>query len=100
MISTKQTPEQTLIDRLRIRASIRRNILTRKSVQEGKPDRLSDLLDEAANGFEYISECFHAAEIEGLNEALAETTDERLKDLVERRLMYVYYFVKNGRKVE
>jgi len=37
-----------LINRLRIRASIRRQIQTRKSVQEGKPDRLADLLDEAA----------------------------------------------------
>lgn len=35
--------------------------------------------------------CFHMAELEGLTEALAETTDERLKDLVERRLMYALY---------
>ena len=40
--------EQSLIERLRIRANIRRNISTRKSVQEGKPDRIADLLDEAA----------------------------------------------------
>jgi len=39
---------QDLIDRLRKRAEIRRQISTRKSVQEGKPDRLADLLDEAA----------------------------------------------------
>ena len=39
---------QTLTERLRIRASIRRQISSRKSVQEGKPDRLADLLDEAA----------------------------------------------------
>lgn len=32
--------------------------------------------------------CFQAAEGEGLGEALAETTDERLKDLVSRRLLY------------
>lgn len=37
-----------LIYRLRKRSNIRRNIQTRKSVQEGKPDRISDLLDEAA----------------------------------------------------
>lgn len=37
-----------LIYRLRVRADIRRNIKDRKSVQEGKPDRLADLLDEAA----------------------------------------------------
>jgi hypothetical protein len=35
--------------------------------------------------------CFNAAMVEGLQEALAETTDERLKDLVERRLMYALY---------
>ena len=47
---------QSLIDRLRIRADIRRQISTRKSVQEGKPDRLADLLDEAANEIERLNE--------------------------------------------
>lgn len=37
-----------LIYRLHKRAEIRRSIQSRKSVQEGKPDRLADLLDEAA----------------------------------------------------
>lgn len=41
-----------LIFRLRKRAEIRRQIATRKSVQEGKPDRLADLLDEAAAALE------------------------------------------------
>ena len=40
--------EQSLVFRLRKRAEIRRQISSRKSVQEGKPDRLSDLLEEAA----------------------------------------------------
>ena len=40
--------EQSLVYRLRKRAEIRRQISTRKSVQEGQPDRLSDLLEEAA----------------------------------------------------
>ncbi len=40
--------EQNLVDRLLTRAEIRRNISSRKSVQEGKPDRISDLLEEAA----------------------------------------------------
>jgi predicted RNA-binding Zn ribbon-like protein len=40
--------ELDLVTRLRLRASIRRNIQTRKSVQEGAPDRISDLLEEAA----------------------------------------------------
>jgi len=38
-----------LVYRLRKRAEIRRQIKTRKSVQEGKPDRLANLLDEAAS---------------------------------------------------
>ena len=37
-----------LIFRLLKRAEIRRQIPTRKSVQEGKPDRIADLLEEAA----------------------------------------------------
>lgn len=41
--------EDDLIYRLRKRALIRRNIQSRKSVQEGKPDRIADLLEEAAN---------------------------------------------------
>jgi uncharacterized protein Yka (UPF0111/DUF47 family) len=40
--------KESLIDRLRIRASIRRSITSRKSIQEGKPDRIADLLEEAA----------------------------------------------------
>lgn len=39
---------QDLIFRLKERARIRRQISSRKSVQEGKPDRLADLLEEAA----------------------------------------------------
>ena len=45
-------PEQSLVYRLRERARIRRQIPSRKSVQEGKPDRLADLLEEAANALE------------------------------------------------
>ena len=44
--------QQSLIYRLRKRAEIRRQISSRKSVQEGKPDRLADLLDEAATVLE------------------------------------------------
>jgi hypothetical protein len=39
---------EDLVFRLRKRAEIRRQIATRKSVQEGKPDRIADLLEEAA----------------------------------------------------
>ena len=40
--------EQDLVYRLKKRAEIRRQISSRKSVQEGAPDRISDLLEEAA----------------------------------------------------
>lgn len=43
---------EDIVHRLRKRAEIRRQISTRKSVQEGKPDRLADLLEEAANEIE------------------------------------------------
>lgn len=44
----KEYKDQTLVERLRNRAIIRRNAKGRKSVEEGKADRLADLLDEAA----------------------------------------------------
>lgn len=40
---------EDIVFRLRKRAEIRRGISTRKSVQEGKPDRIADLLEEAAD---------------------------------------------------
>ena len=45
---------EDIVVRLRKRAEIRRQISTRKSVQEGKPDRIADLLDEAANEIERL----------------------------------------------
>lgn len=42
------TDENSVVYRLRKRAEIRRQIQTRKSVQEGAPDRIADLLEEAA----------------------------------------------------
>jgi hypothetical protein len=44
--------EYDLVYRLRKRAEIRRQISTRKSVQEGQPDRIADLLEEAADALE------------------------------------------------
>ena len=46
--------EQSLVFRLRKRAEIRRQIPTRKSVEEGKSDRIADLLEEAANEIERL----------------------------------------------
>jgi hypothetical protein len=45
---------EDLIYRLRRRAEIRRQIPTRKSVLENQPDRIADLLEEAANAIEKL----------------------------------------------
>jgi hypothetical protein len=47
--STLPVSEQSLVYRLRKRAEIRRQIPSRKSVAEGKSDRIADLLEEAAD---------------------------------------------------
>jgi hypothetical protein len=47
--------EQSLVFRLRKRAEIRRQIQGRKSVEEGKPDRIADLLEEAADEIERLT---------------------------------------------
>ena len=47
--------EQSLVFRLRKRAEIRRQIQERKSVREGNPDRIADLLEEAANEIERLT---------------------------------------------
>jgi hypothetical protein len=48
--------EQDIVFRLRKRAEIRRQIPTRKSVRENKPDRIADLLEEAAAEIETLRE--------------------------------------------
>ena len=48
--------EEDLVYRLRKRAEIRRQIPGRKSVQEGKPDRIADLLEEAADEIQELRE--------------------------------------------
>ena len=45
-----------IVYRLRKRAEIRRQIPTRKSVQEGSPDRIADLLEEAADEIERLNQ--------------------------------------------
>lgn len=55
MIDSKDIASiEELIIRLRTRASIRRSDTTRKSVQEGKPDRMANLLDEAATALQVV----------------------------------------------
>ena len=49
MESNSKNNEEDLVYRLRKRAEIRRGIQSRKSVTENKPDRISDLLEEAGD---------------------------------------------------
>jgi hypothetical protein len=46
--------QQSLVFRLRKRAEIRRQIHTRKSVQNAERDRIADLLEEAADKIETL----------------------------------------------
>jgi hypothetical protein len=46
--------EEDLVYRLRKRAEIRRQIPGRKSVEEGTPDRIANILEEAADEIEQL----------------------------------------------
>ncbi len=61
--------EQSLVFRLRKRAEIRRQIPGRLAVVEGKPDKIANLLDEAAT------------EIETLQQTIANLVSARLEEL-------------------
>lgn len=50
---------QSLVYRLRKRAEIRRQIPNRKSVEEGKEDKIANLLDEAAKEIERLNAVLH-----------------------------------------
>jgi len=71
MIDESHLPvaEQSLVFRLRKRAEIRRQIPSRQSVLENKPDRIAILLDEAAD------------EIEKLQTTVAALVSQRLDEL-------------------
>ena len=57
MIDESHMPiiEQSLVFRLRKRAEIRRQIQGRKSVEQGTPDRIANLLEEAADEIEKLN---------------------------------------------
>jgi hypothetical protein len=60
-----------LVQRLRKRAEIRRQISTRKSVQNNEPDRIADLLEEAATALDQQqTECDRLYRIIELNRTL------------------------------
>lgn len=72
-----------LVARLRGRARIRRQIPTRKSVQEGQPDRIADLLDEAADALS-ASQAALGEMREKLEVDLAVVTSERHAAMCEK----------------
>ena len=53
--------KEDLVYRLRKRAEIRKNIPTRKSVQNNEPDRIVELLEEAADRIESLEELYELA---------------------------------------
>ena len=61
---------ELIVHNLRKRAEIRQQIQTRKSVQEGKPDRISELLIVAANRIEELENMVETLkdEVQGLND--------------------------------
>lgn len=80
------------------------------AAQNCHPNAVQTLIGEALDAIDLIARkppqidaldtvvgCFAAAESEGLYAALSGTTDERLKDLVERRLMQALYAAQNAR---
>lgn len=66
-----------LLFRLRKRAEIRRQIPSRKSVQNNEPDRIADLLEEAADALEELF-------TEQLDVALDDLVDEMNKETLDR----------------
>lgn len=72
---------EDLIYRLRKRAEIRRQIPGRKSVMEGKPDRIADLFDEAADR---------------LTEVIKMVQSSRVKNPLSQSLKEIERFLKEG----
>jgi hypothetical protein len=65
-----------LVQRLRKRAEIRRQITTRKSVQNNEPDRIADLLEEAANEIDALKK---EAALQRLSDFTQEFSDAVLR---------------------
>jgi hypothetical protein len=70
-----------LVFRLRKRAEIRRQIGTRKSVQNNEPDRIADLLEEAANEIEALKK---EAALQRLSDFTQEFSDALLRKAQEK----------------
>jgi len=77
--------KEDLVYRLRKRAEIRRQIPTRKSVQENQPDRLSDLLEEAANEIERLTNINAGIDRNTDNKEYIIGTEEGYNDFIKYR---------------
>ena len=77
--------EENVVFRLRKRAEIRRQIANRKSVQEGKPDRISDLLEEAANEIERLNNIKAGIDRNTDNKEYSIGTEEGYNDFIKYR---------------
>jgi hypothetical protein len=76
---------EDLVYRLRKRAEIRRQIPTRKSVQDNQPDRLSDLLEEAANEIERLNNINAGIDRNTDNKEYSIGTEEGYNEFVKQR---------------
>ena len=76
---------EDLVYRLRKRAEIRRQIPTRKSVQDNQPDRLSDLLEEAANELERLNNIKAGIDRNTDNKEYEIGTEEGYNDFIKYR---------------
>jgi len=77
--------KEDLVYRLRKRAEIRRQIPTRKSVQDNQPDRLSDLLEEAANEIERLNNLNAGIDRHTDNKEYSMGTEEGYKEFKAKR---------------
>ena len=76
---------EDLVYRLRKRAEIRRQIPNRKSVQDNQPDRISDLLEEAANEIERLSNIKAGIDRNTDNKEYSIGTEEGYNDFIKYR---------------
>jgi hypothetical protein len=76
--------QQSLMFRLRRRAEIRRQIPDRRSVQQGAPDRIADLLEEAAAEIEALRALRH--ELQGV---LVDSEQDEFDAVCRETVQYV-----------
>jgi signal recognition particle subunit SEC65 len=87
---------EDLVARLRKRAEIRRQIPGRKSVQEGKPDRIADILEEAAIKIEDLDDKndHYRKAINEAYDALGQRGEGLLLEVAIKNLVYEHQALK------